>query len=463
MSSDGSTAHEGELARGARVGQSPWHVVRRLGHGAFGDVYEVEHDVTHKRGAGKVLKPVGKGPKGDVVRDKTLHAARILAQARHPHLVEVYDAGFLDTDPPRNWVVMELLEGRELSKLLAEEGPLEPERALRYLEQAAAAVALVAEQGIVHRDLKPDNLFVTDRDDAIKVLDFDSAHMPRAQSMVGSIVGTPYYMSPEHYRGKKLDSRADVWALGVIFFEMLTGKRPFQGLNLVELAAAVTIHPLPAPSPPIPPALWDVIVRATEKDRDARYPSIGDMAAHLQKLRRESVSSGAVVTYAETERLSSDQLRIVTSHAETPSGSAGTMPRSSTQQAYAAPPARAPGPRRLGVGIALAVGVAAMVAVIGVIAALSMRPSMTTGDPEPEAATSGAPSAVEPAPSSAAPIAPAATTVEPVATTATTEPSAAPDAPSVPAPPAPPPAATPPAPVPRPGPPSPPPPGPLRW
>jgi len=98
-----------ELSAGNRIGTSPWVIVRPLGKGAFGEVVEVEHEITHKRGACKVLKPVAAGTKGDVIRDKTLEAARLLARAEHPNLVDVYDGGYLDTTPPRNWVVMELL------------------------------------------------------------------------------------------------------------------------------------------------------------------------------------------------------------------------------------------------------------------------------------------------------------------------------------------------------------------
>jgi len=296
------------LEAGVQIGSSSWTVIKPLGRGAFGIVVEVEHGVTHKRAACKVLQQAGTGKKGDVIRDKTLKAARLLAQIEHPNLPQIFDAGYLG-EPPRNWVVMELLRGRELSEVLREEGPLLPARAVRYIAIAAAAVAMVAEKGVIHRDLKPDNLFITDRD-ILKVIDFDSAHMPTSQTMEGQITGTPYYMSPEHYQGKNLDSRTDVWALGIILYEMLVGTLPFQGANMSEIIAGVFSRALPPPPPdkPIPPAVWQLIERATQKRREDRFANISDFAAALQALSDSATGGATAPNYAATARLSSEAI-----------------------------------------------------------------------------------------------------------------------------------------------------------
>lgn len=448
-----------ELAPGKRIGTSPWILERRLGRGAFGEVWAAHHEHTLVVAAIKCLVALGVGEKSAIFENKVLRAAQLLVRVDHPHVVKVLDVGYVGESPKRIWVVMELLAGRELSKALAAEGPFEPGRALRHIAAAASAVATVhaaataeamLERSLnpeadtpefVHRDLKPDNLMLVDgaRGETIKVLDFDAAHMPRAKSMVGQIVGTPYYMSPEQWRGEKVDSRADVWALGVIFYEMLTGKKPFNGTNLPELAAAVVRQPFPTRPASLPPDLWELVVTATQKDRGPR-PTISDFAAETQRLLLRDPSSGAAVVYAETARLSSAELaRVMT--ASSPDGAqtlAGEPPRQSTQHAYASSPpvpVLAPARASLNTGTAIAIAAIALLGVAGVVVGVT---AAMRSDSDPATASSTTEPSSKPAED--APVAvpmpsPATSPPEPPPIVSTTEPDETAPPPVAPSPP----------------------------
>ena len=218
--------------------------------------------------------------------------SRTASRLRGPHVVRVTDIAELDDGTP--FMVMELLVGRDLARELDVRGALEVPEAVEYLLQAASGVAEAHAAGIVHRDLKPHNLFLVTppaRGDArtVKVLDFgisklDSADVPR-MTTTNARLGTPLYVSPEQLvSAKYVDARSDIWSLGVILYELLTGTLPFEGGTAIQVAAAIqTIEP-PRPSarrPGIPPELDAIVMKALSKDAARRYPNVVELAQAL--------------------------------------------------------------------------------------------------------------------------------------------------------------------------------------
>jgi serine/threonine-protein kinase len=226
-------AVERPLEGGTRIGV--YEVVELIGRGGMGFVYLAEHSKLGRRVALKVLR-------GELARDKDtvrrfFGEARAVNQIRHENIIEVTD--FLEPDDGRSCYVMELLEGCNASQLLKQEGTLDPVRAIRICAQVASAVAAVHRADIVHRDLKSENIFLIERSgkrDFVKLLDFGVAKLSSSEGGGGDgIVGTPAYMSPEQLEGSSVDSRADIYALGVILYEMVSGTRPLEGGTAGEL------------------------------------------------------------------------------------------------------------------------------------------------------------------------------------------------------------------------------------
>lgn len=267
-------------------------VVRRLGFGGMGAVYEVEHELTRHRRALKLLHAEMRVVPGVV--ERFLREASAAGRIGNPHIVETFDAGYLDTGEP--YIVMELLEGKTLAMLLEERGALSVDRACVILEQVADGVAAAHAAGIVHRDLKPENIFLTGAElSFVKLLDFGVSKFDSGTTGVpnltleGSPIGTPYYMSPEQVRGEKsVDARADVYALGVVFYECLTGNKPFLAETLPHLAVLIHEGRFQQPTSLVPglPSAVDVIVsRAMASDPNERYARAQDFAAQLGRLR----------------------------------------------------------------------------------------------------------------------------------------------------------------------------------
>jgi serine/threonine-protein kinase len=265
-------------------------VVRALGQGGMGAVYEVEHVFTKHRRALKLLHAQFAASPAVVAR--FLREASAAGRIGNPHIVETFDAGQLPGGEP--FLVMELLSGVALDQHLARRGRLPPGEAIEILKQACDGVDAAHKTGIVHRDLKPENLFLQKGERPfVKILDFgiskfdDSLVDAPALTTEGAILGTPYYMSPEQVRGQTLDARADVYALGVVAYECLTGRRPFMADNLAELG--VKIHEgkhrsLRELCPDVPEALADVVARAMAVDKNARYADAGELGAALGAL-----------------------------------------------------------------------------------------------------------------------------------------------------------------------------------
>jgi serine/threonine protein kinase len=275
-----------------------------IGRGGMGIVVGAHHVHLDQRVAIKLLLP-DMLSNGEAV-GRFAREARAAAKIKSEHVARVFDVGTLDTGAP--YMVMEFLEGSDLSTWLHERGMLSIEQAIEFVLQACIAVAdavdlvlqaavAIAEAhtlGIVHRDLKPANLFCIRRNDGqqiIKVLDFGISKMTIVGSDFGSmtrtsaLMGSPYYMSPEQMQSSKdVDATTDIWALGVILYELLSKRVPFPGESVAEVAIKTATQappPLRPARPDLPPGLEAVIMKCLEKDRTLRYRNVGELAIAL--------------------------------------------------------------------------------------------------------------------------------------------------------------------------------------
>jgi serine/threonine-protein kinase len=290
--------------RGRLIGtilKDTYRVLRVIGSGGMGVVYEAEHTRLPRRFAIKLLR------ESDALdrqaRERFRREALVASELGHRHIAPVHD---FDTTPDGlSYLVMDLLEGEDLAARL-ERGPLEVTTVVRLVSEIASALDLAHCRGIVHRDLKPANVFLCrepDGAEVVKVLDFGMSKLADSTSQLTrslSYLGTPHYMAPEQARGDSgtVDPRSDVFALGVMTFEMLLGRRPFAGPSLEAILYQVVHEPLPsacAIDPRLPLALEPVLARATAKDRQVRHPSTGAFAADLAAALRTHAPPGARV------------------------------------------------------------------------------------------------------------------------------------------------------------------------
>ncbi|MCU0687839.1 MAG: serine/threonine protein kinase [Polyangiaceae bacterium] len=253
-------------------------LVRLLGEGGMGSVWVADHLRLSTQVAVKFLSPTLAKEPGPIVRFQ--HEAMMAAQIKSRHVVQIHDQGVFDGERP--YIVMELLEGEDLSRYLAREGPLSPSLLARVMAQTCRALGRAHAAGIVHRDVKPDNIFLIEEDDGpfVKVLDFGIAKRTDASSSMamtstGAMVGTPYYMSPEQMLDlKQVDFRADLWSLGVVAYHCLVGIYPFEGKTIGGLCVAIEKGVFEPPSrlrPGLPPALDAWFLRALHRDPASRF------------------------------------------------------------------------------------------------------------------------------------------------------------------------------------------------
>jgi serine/threonine-protein kinase len=267
------------------VGQTVgnYRVLGKIGEGAMGAVYLAEHPIIGRKAALKVIHPQH-ARNVDVVA-RFVNEASAISRIGHEHIVEVTDFG--RTPDGDFYFIMEYLEGKVLAEVIAAEAPFAPERAVAIAAQIADALAASHAHGVIHRDLKPENVFLVARGEDpafVKVLDFGLAKLVHGdgaaphQTRTGIVLGTPYYMSPEQCEGAlELDERADIYALGVVLFEMLTGKLPFGGKTHGEvLVKQMTMRAPAARSvvPDLPEALDAILHRALAKSPAHRFASM---------------------------------------------------------------------------------------------------------------------------------------------------------------------------------------------
>jgi eukaryotic-like serine/threonine-protein kinase len=281
---------DSELAPGAFIA-GRYRVLRKIGEGGMGMLYACLDTVLSREVAVKLMqRSLATEP---LVAERLMREAMLAAQLRR-HVAQVFDCGMLETGEP--YIVMELLSGQDMYAILRESGPLKPEEISAVMLQVCDGLAEAHEKGIIHRDLKPENLFCATQPDGqlvVKILDFGvskqlSGRRMRAQTNPGESVGSPQYMSPEQITApSEVDARTDIWSLGVVMFELLTGKLPFRGPGTARICAAVLTEPTPAISDyrnDVPPALEFIVRRCLEKDREHRFADVLQLSAALSAL-----------------------------------------------------------------------------------------------------------------------------------------------------------------------------------
>ena len=344
---------------GTALADGKYRVVRLLGAGGMGAVYEAENTTTHKRVAIKCLRPGHASD--DIDGARLVREAKASARIRHPNVVDVYDVvrsgSFV-------CLVMEYLEGEPLSALL-ERGRLSVGSALALLVPVLRGVGAAHRQGVIHRDIKPANIYLAREEDAPapvpKLLDFGVSKLgePGIDSLVltrsGQIIGTPLYMPLEQFMGDKdIDARADIYALGVVLYEALTGQPPFRAESLAGLIVKLTSTSAPPPQqicPDVPEALGAVIMKALARDRAERFANVEAMLAALAPF-------GAASTR--------DAIQVIP-RPEPPLGEAATVQQPSAGQPLrstgAAGPGNGAGKRARAIAAAVGVVVLSLVAV----------------------------------------------------------------------------------------------------
>jgi serine/threonine-protein kinase len=396
-------------------------IERQLGEGGMGVVFEAIHGRLGQRVAIKMLLPALLEQPELVTRFE--REARAAAQLRHRNTARVVDVDVTASGVP--FMVMELLHGHDLDSELETRGPLPIGEAIHWIVQACSAMTEAHRLGIIHRDLKPSNLFLASEPDgsvAVKVLDFGISKIQTDDVKVTSTnaqMGTPLYMSPEQVRSaKNVDHRTDVWSLGVILFELIAGKPPYQG-SAAGIGAAIVNDPPPKLHdlrPDVPLEVERAIERALAKDPAARFASTEELAAALAPFSSVPTSTDSIPR-AVVSKLPSSRASASIVNAET---LAVSVPEKNTGGSWSV---KEPPPKRS--RVALVVGAAVAVVGAAVIGIAFVRPALlgsaataSTSSAPPTPSTTEAPAASSaPASTSAAPTASAPPSVVPLATT----------------------------------------------
>jgi tRNA A-37 threonylcarbamoyl transferase component Bud32 len=284
-----------------------YRILKKLGEGGMGSVYLAEHTTINKRLAIKVLSPEY-SHKQDLV-DRFLQEARAASMIEQENVVEITDFG--STPGGSVFFAMEFLNGEDLAGTIKREGPLPWSRVRVMMLQVCTALSAAHAAGIIHRDMKPENCYRIKRgsnEDFIKVLDFGIAKVQsdegdggKGLTRTGMIFGTPEYMSPEQAKGEKVDHRVDIYAAGVILYELLTGRVPFTADTFMGILTKHMFEAPPAPSMvapdcAVPPDVEAIILKALQKDRDYRFQSMAEMARAI-----EAVGTGASPVFVMRE------------------------------------------------------------------------------------------------------------------------------------------------------------------
>jgi serine/threonine protein kinase len=282
-------------------------VESKIGEGGFGAVYRGVQLATGRKVALKLLHP--EMTKDDNLVARFRREGMVLCNLRDAHTITTYD--FDQTPDGTLYIAMELLEGKSLHQLFHEEAPLEWRRVFKILTEMCSSLAEAHTQGIVHRDLKPENIYLESRSgnpEFVKILDFGIAKVMRGDTIdpqspqltaTGQTLGTLEYMSPEQLMGKQLDGRSDIYALGVLAYELITGRLPFPdakgpaGLITAQLKQTPPLPSTVAAGRGVPPGVDRVILRCLEKDKNNRFPNVSALSAALQEAMTGQASERA--------------------------------------------------------------------------------------------------------------------------------------------------------------------------
>ncbi|HEY0883374.1 MAG TPA: protein kinase, partial [Archangium sp.] len=300
--SSGSDTLDGQLKE--KLIDNRYRVLEKLGEGGMGAVYKVEHVRMGKHAALKLMRP-------DHAVDKALKArflqeARVVARLSHPNTVQVFDSGELDDGGL--FIAMEFVPGKDLAWHLKAHGAMGEAQAVNIGVQLLASLQEAHEAGVVHRDLKPANVMLVRRrksgDDQVKLLDFGIAKLQEAEgrkSTTGDFIGTPAYMSPEQIRGETVDARSDLYSVGCLLFELVSGRQPFEGPTPISILTQHYEAPIPRVTEvkrdaAISPAFQAVLDRAMAKRVDERFPDAESMRVALEQLQKTLGSKPAEYT-----------------------------------------------------------------------------------------------------------------------------------------------------------------------
>ncbi|MFT6395794.1 MAG: serine/threonine-protein kinase [Bradymonadia bacterium] len=292
-------------------------ISKKLGEGGMGSVYLAENKNIEQAIAIKVLH--GEAARSPELVQRFNREAKVICKLTHPNIIRVFIFGRTPDDTI--FLAMEYVEGRTLRDVIEADGHIDSLRAISLIRQCLHALTEAHELGIVHRDLKPDNIMLTsfrDVDEFVKILDFGIAKikdqpgsMNQKLTQVGVVYGTPEYLSPEQAQAKELDGRSDVYSMGIILYEMVTGVVPFHSSTAVAILAA---HVYDAPQPPtsvaahsLHPKLDDIIAKALNKDPNGRYQTAMEFLADLEDLESELTKGAAT----KTTVLDASQLSLV--------------------------------------------------------------------------------------------------------------------------------------------------------
>ncbi|HRG99782.1 MAG TPA: serine/threonine-protein kinase [Polyangiaceae bacterium] len=285
-----------------------YELVREIGKGGMGVVYEAMHTRLNQRVALKFLLPADLNDHEALARFE--REARASAALTSPHIVRVVDVGKTAHGLP--FIVMEFLEGHDLAQRLKQSGPVEPTDLVDLIIQACAAMAEAHGAGIVHRDLKPSNLFMAEQTNGrsiVKVMDFGISKITAENdelTTTQTMLGTPQYMAPEQVLSSRaIDHRADIWSLGVVLYRALTGRYPFRGDNAAQMAVAIaTTQPedIREVDPTLPRELADVVMKTLSRDPAARYQDMASLAEALAPFGTRGAQSASFRAWTARSR-----------------------------------------------------------------------------------------------------------------------------------------------------------------
>jgi serine/threonine protein kinase len=281
------------IVEGGRLGR--YQILRLLGAGAMGEVFLAEDPQIGRRVAIKTVKLEEGRPNEMAERKRRLEReSRAAGKLLHPNVVALFDVG---EDAGVLYLAFECVEGSDLAQRLEVDPPLTLREVITFVRQAAEGLDYAHRQGVVHRDIKPSNLLISAASGTIKVSDFGIAKLKDQTSdltMTGSVVGSPHYLSPEQIRGDDLDGRSDIFSLGVLFYEVLSRRRPFEGETLTTLVYQILHRDPPSivvDRPELGTRLEGVLQRMLQKDRDDRYKTAGEVARDLAICEQEIPAS----------------------------------------------------------------------------------------------------------------------------------------------------------------------------
>jgi len=275
-----------QVEKGLKPKLGRYEILEQIGRGAMGIVYKGRDPILNRLTAIKTIRFSDEfdDDKVDTIKSHFYREAEVVAKLSHPNIVTIYDVG---DDLDLTYLAMEYLQGESLEKYVHKKQLLSIKQCLEIIGQACDALEYAHQHDIIHRDIKPANIMLLG-DGSIKVTDFGIARATTStKTRTGIIKGTPYYMSPEQTKGNELSGRSDVFSLGIVLYQLLTGKLPFDGENMAAIMYQITsVNPTPPTeyNPTISKPILTVLNRALEKDITKRYARAKDMGKHIQMI-----------------------------------------------------------------------------------------------------------------------------------------------------------------------------------